>query len=922
MDILPEDYDAQSQGSPDAECEVLELREQIAMLTKQFYQERQQWLEEKRRLQEATKPIQPASSLQFQQTDDLGRTGSRLTHQRMSSGMFLGSEAGSEAVCEDASQGGLSAREPCSSFCSSCQSTRSASPNQTGSAAGSSSTASMDTSGTKPELLLTLTDLRRQLEESRRQQDSASMRWALEREALQRQIHALISMSADTTSGGLQDGGGLESGAADGILTRGSLGHTGHEGEREDEDGLLPSERVSSLEMMVEELQSWSKGQGHEANPVVVRRTPELLEKQLCMLSSSGRAERDNLVAQLRVLAADATRARRETRGTVELVPCPALTPQTSAPAAAAAATPSLTPRSRSPSPVFATLRRRSSSSTSHPSGGGGGGLSTFHAPTLRDSVSAAELLAEKAVLERELRRYREECVAVPRAEYAELSSLRNQMAFMETEMEQLRGEVEEAVKMREAAEAEMAEALQDCVAVPQDEYQRLLCVEAESRAREAVCAIEAASPAVLHSNTQSVPLEEHRRLLAAVQERDALADQITALQQKLVSAKSEAQAATAAQKDAEEAAAAAAAEVEAAADASASAAAAAAAADAAATQFELVALREQLAATVEAAVAESKRLGMQVSELYEELEMLRNRNLELEAEAEAARHALASGQVQASGKAQAAAAAAEKAHSVLLGELHGLKSRIAELEEELGEARRAVGAAEEERNNLSMELAAEEEERVGAVVGGIAGGYDGVEDGGGDNYAAAAVPGAMEGFEEGESDDVYDVQSRLRILQEELEAMRRAQQAAQEENDVLMREAEAVRQALADTQAAREAAEAAAAAAAAASEAAARELDATKVQLAEAQALEQLFNSKRECFQLSRRVVRGLPPEWLATVGSTAAAATTAAAPAPGGGGGHAFERLGSGGTLLTSVPLPAEAVVSEEEEEEEEVV
>lgn len=46
---------------------------------------------------------------------------------------------------------------------------------------------------------------------------------------------------------------------------------------------------------------------------------------------------------------------------------------------------------------------------------------------TLTQSVSLPALLSEKAELEREVRRWREECVAVPRAEYSELSSLRAQ---------------------------------------------------------------------------------------------------------------------------------------------------------------------------------------------------------------------------------------------------------------------------------------------------------------------------------------------------------------------------------------------------------------------------------------------------------------------------------------------------------------
>ncbi len=48
--------------------------------------------------------------------------------------------------------------------------------------------------------------------------------------------------------------------------------------------------------------------------------------------------------------------------------------------------------------------------------------------PTFRESVSVNVLLAEKAGLEKELARVREECVAVPRAEYAGLSSVHSQM--------------------------------------------------------------------------------------------------------------------------------------------------------------------------------------------------------------------------------------------------------------------------------------------------------------------------------------------------------------------------------------------------------------------------------------------------------------------------------------------------------------
>jgi hypothetical protein len=126
MESLAEDDDAQALGEAanDSDYELTMLREQISMLTKQFYQDRQQWLEEKRRLQEAAK--QAVSGATAPGDDGRPRPG----QERIGSAVLLGSEAGSDAGREDASQG--SAREPSSSFASS----RSGSPNQSGEPSG------------------------------------------------------------------------------------------------------------------------------------------------------------------------------------------------------------------------------------------------------------------------------------------------------------------------------------------------------------------------------------------------------------------------------------------------------------------------------------------------------------------------------------------------------------------------------------------------------------------------------------------------------------------------------------------------------------------------------------------------------------------------------------------------------------------
>ncbi|GLI69875.1 hypothetical protein VaNZ11_014592 [Volvox africanus] len=811
-----EDDDAQAQELEETDPEVSMLREQIRMLTKQFYTERQQWLEEKRRLQEASKPLQTVPSSHTE--DGPGRPCSRQDgNQRANSSVLLCSEAGSEAVCEDAVQGIHNGREPCSSSCSSAKSTNCTSPHQT----GSSTSPTNVSEASSPELA----DTQRQLEECRRHHESASVRWSLEREALQRQIHALISMSGGVvgrfnTACVAEGQDGLSGGNGDSNQLR------GHTAQDDEEERLHLLERVSELEFLVEELQ----------------------------------AERTNMEEQLRVLAADAAAARRATRKTAHSLPPPS---------------PLLTSRASLDDLAAATM-----AATSAPSGGGLVGVFCAGAPPegAHVNVNVTELLAEKAALQRELR------------------ALRCQL---------------------------------ESAAVPQAGHQRPLRQDAEPVSQEAVAAIEAAasSPSPFSSpSLQVMYQEEHRRLLAAVQERDALAEQAAALQQRVLEAEATAAAAVAAaeaaaaqKKEEEKAAALIAAE----ADAAATAAEIAAAADVAAMQFELTTLREQLAASVGASVAESSRLAAQVSELKEEVEMLTSRNAELVAEAGAVRQALVSGQVQASDEAFAAAAAAEMGRAAAEAGLLEAQRRIAALQAELVAARKAVEAAVVERDRLAVELAAVRDAALitsQALADCLHGRYS---QGGATSAAnattaaAAADPAVANSFivrEPGDPSSLSQAEPGLHAAEALLEAAKVAAEAAQAERDKALQEVEAMRLALADRQAAREAAEAAAAAATTALAAVTRDLDATKLELAEARQLELLFQSKRDVFHASKRVTRGLPHEWI--YGSAA----VAAAPRSGGVAAAASEQLPPppprqvAQREVVSVPLLAETDVEED--------
>lgn len=258
--------------------------------------------------------------------------------------------------------------------------------------------------------------------------------------------------------------------------------------------------------------------------------------------------------------------------------------------------------------------------------------------------------------------------------------------------MEALREEAAEAARARQAAEAELGEVLAgvgggaaaaglmgpEYVPVPREEYQRLLKQAAEARAREATAVLQgggvggvsmgAAQGSSVSGEARggaagategtgegveghgreeeqlvAVPCDVHRRLLAAVQERDVLAAQVAQLHAaQLHRTSSTAAAATESAFAGAVAAAAAAAAAGAAAagglrrgsssgggggegqDETASALAAAAVSAGYEAAAEVIVLREQLASVVAASVAESGRLGARLRELEDELDLLR----------------------------------------------------------------------------------------------------------------------------------------------------------------------------------------------------------------------------------------------------------------------------------------------------------
>ncbi|KXZ50236.1 hypothetical protein GPECTOR_17g874 [Gonium pectorale] len=464
--------------------------------------------------------------------------------------------------------------------------------------------------------------LQRQLEESKRNADSAAARWAMEREALHRQVHALIALAEGPSRPGSEGGtAGLLPASACSLLTQGSVPLPAAEAAQE---AQAQAQRLQELEAMVEELQ----------------------------------AERNNLEEQLHVAAAEAARAGRA--AAAKAAPAPALSPATSLDVA--------TPRSPLPScppPLPLPPARASAPTLPTPSttyGGAPPAALSYEVEwnrnlTLTDSVSMPTLLAEKAALEHELRSLRAECVAVPRAEFAELSSARRQLAFLETEVSQLREEAEEAARLREQAEAQLAEMLASCVPVPRDEYQALLRGAAAARARSASSSSASSCASAAHSSER------------------APSNPATALPPV-------AAAGTAKMEGETEAA-----------DCS-----------------EVVVLRDQLAAAVDASVAECSRLGGRVRELEEEVTRLQSENFTLRTDVSAFRVALAAGRRQAlavaSEEARAATAAAEGARAAALEELRAARQRLAGLESELAAARKEAEAATAQRDVLLADLA------------------------------------------------------------------------------------------------------------------------------------------------------------------------------------------------------------------------
>ncbi|MEW5304959.1 MAG: hypothetical protein WDW36_007532 [Sanguina aurantia] len=128
---------------------------------------------------------------------------------------------------------------------------------------------------------------------------------------------------------------------------------------------------------------------------------------------------------------------------------------------------------------------------------------------TVRAMVQVSQLIAERAALERELAMFKQQCVAVGKADYAVLRSVHSQNAFLEREVASLRSELDTSARRAEAQEEELRVICDESVIIPRTEYDELQAGLIQAQALSSRAEVTA-------RYCQQVPREELRQLRQA----------------------------------------------------------------------------------------------------------------------------------------------------------------------------------------------------------------------------------------------------------------------------------------------------------------------------------------------------------------------------------------------------------------------